>query len=70
MDMKEIIKAGNGPSKLASGLGLSHATVLCWKQVPPHHVPAVSALTGIPRHELRPDLWEAPAGAPTPASAA
>lgn len=36
-------------------------------RVPPHWVPAVSEVTGIPRHELRPDM---PSLFPPPAEAA
>ncbi|MXV58403.1 hypothetical protein GS537_06430 [Saccharibacter sp. EH60] len=35
----------------------THTSVLKWKRVPAHHVIAVEALTGIPREQLRPDLY-------------
>ncbi len=70
MDIKTIIRSADGPAKLGRVLGLSHSTILAWKSVPPKHVPAISRLTGIPRHELRPDLWEAPATAPAHQDAA
>jgi len=60
MELSEIIKAAGGASKLAKALGVQHSTPLRWKSVPSHHVPAVSALTLIPRHLIRADLYEAP----------
>lgn len=63
MDIKTVIERAGGPTKLAKAIGKSHSTVLGWTRVPAEHVPAVSAITGIPRHELRPGLWDAPAPA-------
>jgi DNA-binding transcriptional regulator YdaS (Cro superfamily) len=60
MDINDVFKAAGGVTKLARGLGLHHTTVLGWTAVPPKHVRAVTALTGIPAHELRSDLWDAP----------
>lgn len=51
-------KAAGGPSKLAEALGdLSSQAVSQWKRVPAERVIAVEKITGIPRHELRPDLY-------------
>jgi hypothetical protein len=59
--LQRVFDAAGGPTKLARSLNISHSSVLCWPETIPHkHVPAISRLTGIPRHELRPDLWEAP----------
>lgn len=69
MELADIIQKGGGVSRLATALGLHHATVIGWRKVPPHHVPRVSEVTGIPRHELRPDLWEPPAAASQDAAA-
>lgn len=44
------------PTAVAKGLGLNKATVSRWKSVPADRVLAVEAVTGISRHELRPDL--------------
>jgi DNA-binding transcriptional regulator YdaS (Cro superfamily) len=63
MDVKEIIRLAGGASKLARILGLHHTSVLGWKIVPPKHVPALAALLEVGRHEIRPDLWEAPSDA-------
>lgn len=46
---------------LASVLSVSKGTASKWsRRVPPERVPDVEAATGIPRHVLRPDLWEPP----------
>lgn len=50
-------KAG-GPSRLASQLGnLSSQAVSQWRRIPAERVLDVERVTGIPRHELRPDLY-------------
>jgi DNA-binding transcriptional regulator YdaS (Cro superfamily) len=60
MDIREIIKQGGGPASLARALGCHHTSISGWRRVPAERVPAVAAITGIPRHEIRPDLYEAP----------
>ena len=65
-----IERAGDGAA-LARGVGVTRFAVQQWKQhgIPAARVPAVSRLTGIPLHELRPDLFDAPASAPQPQAA-
>ncbi len=61
MTPKEAIAAAasNVGSKaaLARHLGLTRAAISQWQSVPPHHVLTVERLSGISRHELRPDLY-------------
>ena len=45
--------------QLAEALGLSKGAVYQWRRVPPEHVLRVEALTGVSRHELRPDIYGA-----------
>lgn len=54
----EILRAqGWRPSKLAKALkGITPQAISQWKQVPAERVVEVETVTGIPRHELRPDL--------------
>jgi DNA-binding transcriptional regulator YdaS (Cro superfamily) len=51
------IKTAGGPSRLADALGISQPAVSQWDRVPARQVGKVSALTGIPPHVLRPDLF-------------
>lgn len=57
----ELLRQERGRIALvAKGLGINPGAVSQWKEIPPTRVPAVSKITGIPRHELRPDLHEGP----------
>lgn len=60
--MAVLFKVGNAV-KLATHLGISRQAVSRWKKVPMRHLSAISDLTGIPRQELRPDVYgpESPA---------
>lgn len=60
MDIAEIIKRAGGVAKLARAIGRHHATVLRWKRVPAEHARTVAQLAGVPRHELRPDIFDPP----------
>ena len=46
---------------LGDSLGVSHSTVLRWEKgdilLPAERAVEISKLTGVPLHELRPDLW-------------
>ena len=61
-------------AEFATLVGVSGELVRCWR----HGIRAITAkraieisrVTGIPRHELRPDLWEPPAPWPTAKRAA
>lgn len=58
MDIKDVISKAGGCSRLASGLGIkSHATVLRWKRVPDKYLVDIERVFGIPREEMRPDLF-------------
>ena len=61
--LKTYLSQRGNVSRLAKALAVSHSTVLGWieSRVPAERVRAVAAHTGIPPHELRPDLFEAPA---------
>lgn len=61
------IERAGGAAALGRAVGLTRFAVQMWKAhgVPANRAPAVSRITGIPLHELRPDLFDAPA-APVP----
>lgn len=44
-------------TKLAHACGVTHSAVLQWDRVPAERVLIVERETGIPRDELRPDLY-------------
>lgn len=48
--------AGN-KSELARRLGVKVQSIQQWKRIPAERVLDVERVTGIPRHELRPDLY-------------
>ncbi|MBB3771554.1 DNA-binding transcriptional regulator YdaS (Cro superfamily) [Angulomicrobium tetraedrale] len=58
-------------AKLATLVGVSPQALSQWRRVPPLRVLDVERVTGVPRHELRPDLYPAPCvPAPTEEAAA
>lgn len=52
------MRRAGGADALAAQIGIHRRTLFLWKSrgVPAERVPAVSAATGIPAAELRPDL--------------
>lgn len=56
---RAIEKAGSVKA-LAELLGLKPQGISQWRRIPAERAARISAITGIPRHELRPDLWEPP----------
>jgi DNA-binding transcriptional regulator YdaS (Cro superfamily) len=52
----ERAKSGNGAS-LANQLGISRSAVSQWTRVPVERVLDVERITGVSRHQLRPDIY-------------
>jgi DNA-binding transcriptional regulator YdaS (Cro superfamily) len=46
-----------GPAALSRHLHISHQAIAQWRICPPRHVLTVERVTGVPRQELRPDLY-------------
>jgi len=46
-------------TRVAAAIGLTRSAVCQWQRIPAERVPEVSRITGIPRHLLRPDLYDA-----------
>lgn len=44
-------------SKLAAEIGITHGAISQWDRVPSERVLDVERITGISRHELRPDIF-------------
>jgi len=51
------IETAGGISALARKLGISQAALSKWRRVPSHQIVAIERVTGVPREELRPDLY-------------
>ena len=51
-----VTKAG-GYAALARALGVKYQSIQRWKKIPAERVRAVELATGIPREQLRPDLY-------------
>lgn len=58
--LDRAIKAAGGLAGIASPLGITVQAVSQWDEVPPLRVLAVEQVSGVPRHELRPDLYPEP----------
>ena len=58
--LEKAIGSVGGVRALARSLGISQPAISSWKRVPADRVLSVEATTGIPRSELRPDLYPRP----------
>lgn len=55
--LRRAIEAAGGLAALAAPLGITAQAISQWEEVPPLRVLAVERISGVPRHELRPDLY-------------
>jgi TorA maturation chaperone TorD len=55
--LSRAIDAAGGVAQLARKIGIAQPSVSNWSRVPAERVIAVEAVTGVPRKELRPDLY-------------
>lgn len=55
---KAASRAG-GVTALARALGIKHTALYSWTRVPAERVLDIERITGISRHELRPDIFGA-----------
>lgn len=55
--LSRAIAAVGGQAPLAKAVGVTAQAVSQWEEVPPLRVLAVERASGVPRHELRPDLY-------------
>ena len=57
----DLIRSHRGMAlRIAEALGIHRSAVSRWAQVPAELVPAVEKASGLARHMIRPDLWDAP----------
>lgn len=59
--LEKVIANVGSASELARRLGITPAAVLQWDEIPIRRVPDVERISGVSRHELRPDFF-GPAG--------
>jgi len=50
-------------AELARALGITRGAVAKWKSIPPLRVLEIERLTGISKHDLRPDIYPPPLSA-------
>jgi DNA-binding transcriptional regulator YdaS (Cro superfamily) len=55
--VKKAAKAAGTIAALARALGVTRAAIHQWRRIPAERVISVEKATGVPRHELRPDLY-------------
>lgn len=55
--VERAAKAVGSKSELARRLGVAVQSIQQWSRIPAERVSDVEKVTGIPRHELRPDLY-------------
>lgn len=55
--LERAIESAGGLVKLAAALGVTKQAVSQWDEVPPLRVLAVERASGVPRSDLRPDLY-------------
>lgn len=57
--LARAIQSAGGCAKLAEALGVTRGAIYLWKRVPAERVIPVERATGVPRQQLRPDLYPA-----------
>lgn len=63
--LKRAVKAANGGTALAGIIGVSPSAVSQWRRAPAERVLQIEAASGVPKEELRPDLYQPPTEEPS-----
>ncbi|MBY0250173.1 MAG: helix-turn-helix domain-containing protein [Methylobacterium organophilum] len=58
--LEKAIEAAGGTKALSRKIGISSQAISQWQECPPLRVLEVEKASGVPRHELRPDIYPAP----------
>ena len=56
--LQKAIDAAGTRTALAEKLGITLGAISQWDRIPILRVPQVEEVTGVPRHELRPDFFQ------------
>ena len=57
---EQAVKKAGGGAKVARPLNLTRQAIYQWKRVPAEHVLTLERLSGVPRYQIRPDIYPAP----------
>jgi DNA-binding transcriptional regulator YdaS (Cro superfamily) len=55
----KVIAQAGGQHALGRALGIKFQSIQSWRKIPPARVSAIETALGIPREQLRPDLYAA-----------
>jgi len=55
--LKKAVSSKGSIAALARALGITRAAICQWRKIPAERVIEIERVTGVPRHELRPDLY-------------
>lgn len=58
--LKKAIEAAGGGAELARQLNVKRQAIYQWREAPPLRVLDIERITGVSRHELRPDIYGPP----------
>lgn len=55
--LERAVREAGGVVALSKALGITHNAIYSWKRIPPGRVLDIERVTGISRHDLRPDIF-------------
>jgi DNA-binding transcriptional regulator YdaS (Cro superfamily) len=58
--VKRAVEAAGGARRVAEECEITPEAVYMWKQCPSDRIGVIERLSGVPRHELRPDIFDPP----------
>lgn len=58
--LDDMLAVAGGAAALAKNLKISRSAISQWRRVPVNRVLEIEKLTGISRHDLRPDIYGSP----------
>lgn len=52
------VRVAGNVNRLARLVGVPHQSIYKWRRIPAERVQIIAKMTGLSRHQLRPDLYE------------